>query len=386
MHCIGIPAEWNPFHSGHKTMISILKNKFPNAHLIAAMSGSFVQRGEPAFFDKWTRSKSAILNGIDIVIEFPTLCALQSADYFAENQVLLLSSMGCDSIAFGTESLSQKEIQNTVSYIHTDKFKNKFKNELKNGLSYASALSKALEEYSIYISKELTRPNNILAFRYADAIYKHNLQMKIITINRDMKNPISATLLRNKIQYNSLDELDKELISTEILQQIKNRNYLSIERYNDICLFKNRLFTTEDLKKSNLFTEGLEYRWYKNTLNETYTDMLQNIKNKRYLYTRLKRIGASILFTKAGKSSAFSYHPKPLYVRILAAKKDKTFLLNHSKIPVVTGVAKALKLLPDNAVSMLNIDIMATDIQSLCMHNIKARTGKKDFFTAPFIN
>lgn len=385
MNCIGIPSEWNPFHAGHKSMIYSLKNKFPNAHLISAMSGSFVQRGEPAFFDKWNRSKWAVLNGIDIVIEFPTLCAMQSADYFAENQVLLLANMGCNSMAFGTESLCEKEICSLVSYIHTDTFKNNFQRELKNGLSYATAFSKSVKEYSEYLSKEITKANNILAFRYADAIYRYNLPIKIITINRDMTNPISATALRKKISSNSLTRADKNLISDEVFQCINEKNFISIERYNDMCLMKSRLFSVNELKASNLFTEGLEYRWYKNTLHQTYEEMLSNIKNKRYLYSRLKRIGASILFTKEGTHSPFSFHQKPLYARLLAANKEKTFLLNNAKLPIITKVSKALKELPQNAASMLEVDILATDLQSLCIKGIKFRKGKKDFFTSPFI-
>ena len=95
--------------------------------------------------------------------------------------------MGCDAIAFGTESLSEEEIYNAVSYIHTNSFKNKFHNELKNGLSYASALTEAFKNHSSYLSKELTKPNNILAFRYADAIYTHKLPLKIITVNGNKK-------------------------------------------------------------------------------------------------------------------------------------------------------------------------------------------------------
>lgn len=385
MNYIGIPAEWNPFHAGHKSMISTLKKKYPEASFIAAMCGSFVQRGEPAFFDKWTRAKWAITNGIDVVIEFPALCALQSADYFSENQVLLLSAMGCDAIAFGTESLSEEEIYNAVSYIHTNSFKNKFHNELKNGLSYASALTEAFKNHSSYLSKELTKPNNILAFRYADAIYTHKLPLKIITVKRNTENPISATEIRKKISNNTLSNFDKKLISDEVLQCIENGNYLSIERYYDMCLLQSRLFTIDELKTSCLFTEGLENRWHKNTLYTTYTEMLDQIKNKRYLYTRLKRIGASLLFTKRGCRSTFSFHPKPLYARILAANKNKTYLLKKAKIPVITRIPTALKEIDEYASSMLKFDLIATDLQALCMKNIKFRTGKKDYFKSPFI-
>ena len=113
---IGITAEWNPFHSGHAHMLRSLKNLFPDAPIISAMSGSFVQRGEPAIFDKWTRAKWALMFGVDAVIELPVLCVLQSADKFAASSVSLLHNMGCTHIAFGAESLNSDTLYNAAQW------------------------------------------------------------------------------------------------------------------------------------------------------------------------------------------------------------------------------------------------------------------------------
>uniref|UniRef100_UPI004025F65C nucleotidyltransferase family protein n=1 Tax=Dialister sp. TaxID=1955814 RepID=UPI004025F65C len=90
---IGITAEWNPFHAGHSVMIDIIKKAYPEASLIAIMSGAFVQRGEPALFDKWTRARWAVRSGVDAVFEFPALYALQSADRFSCHAASMLHAM-----------------------------------------------------------------------------------------------------------------------------------------------------------------------------------------------------------------------------------------------------------------------------------------------------
>lgn len=107
---IGITAEWNPFHTGHSAMIDLIKKAYPKASLMAIMSGAFVQRGEPALFDKWTRARWAIRSGVDAVFEFPALYALQSADRFSCHAASMLHAMGANMIAFGAESLTKDEL------------------------------------------------------------------------------------------------------------------------------------------------------------------------------------------------------------------------------------------------------------------------------------
>ena len=104
---IGITAEWNPFHAGHSAMIDIIKKAYPQASLIAIMSGAFVQRGEPALFDKWTRAGWAVRAGVDAVFEFPALYALQSADRFSCHAASMLHAMGVNMIAFGARVVGE---------------------------------------------------------------------------------------------------------------------------------------------------------------------------------------------------------------------------------------------------------------------------------------
>ena len=98
MTITGIVAEFNPFHNGHEYLLSQAEGV-----KIVAMSGNFVQRGEPAVVDKWTRAEMALRNGADLVVELPFLVAVQSADYFAQGAVDILERLGVDNLAFGTE-------------------------------------------------------------------------------------------------------------------------------------------------------------------------------------------------------------------------------------------------------------------------------------------
>ena len=98
MTITGIIAEFNPFHNGHKYLLEQVEGL-----KIVTMSGNFVQRGEPAIMDKWTRAEMALRNGADLVVELPFLVAVQSADYFAQGAVDILEHLGVDKLAFGTE-------------------------------------------------------------------------------------------------------------------------------------------------------------------------------------------------------------------------------------------------------------------------------------------
>ena len=103
MKVLGIIVEYNPFHNGHIYHIEKAKEITQCDYTIAVMSSSFVQRGEPAIIDKWTRSELAIQYGVDLVIELPFVYSVQSADYFAKGAIFLLNAIGVTDICFGSE-------------------------------------------------------------------------------------------------------------------------------------------------------------------------------------------------------------------------------------------------------------------------------------------
>ena len=134
---IGITAEWNPFHAGQSAMIDIIKKAYPEASLIAIMSGAFVQRGEPALFDKWTRAGWAVRSGVDAVFEFPALYALQSADRFSYHAASMLHAMGVNMIAFGAESLTKDELISAAGWAISEDYEHLLHEKIADGLSKA---------------------------------------------------------------------------------------------------------------------------------------------------------------------------------------------------------------------------------------------------------
>ena len=129
MSVIGIVCEFNPFHNGHKHLIDSVKKQ--GDLVVCVMSGNFVQRGEPAIFQKEIRVKAALMNGADIVLEIPFVYATASAETFAYNAVKILDSFGCDKIAFGTENANIDNLNKIVDVLTNEKFDDELKKHLE---------------------------------------------------------------------------------------------------------------------------------------------------------------------------------------------------------------------------------------------------------------
>lgn len=200
MKIAAVICEYNPFHNGHKYQLDIIKNELGFDFVIAIMSGNFVQRGEPAVFDKFVRTKAALLSGADLVLELPSIFAVSSAGEFARAGVSLAEKCGIvDALCFGTEGCIGFYDLNIALKIygmaHADAgFKERLRSSLKEGKSYPAALSEALREYCVFISNNfsdtngsnfvhdgngthvccrnnsLYLPNNILALEYMKAL------------------------------------------------------------------------------------------------------------------------------------------------------------------------------------------------------------------------
>ncbi|MBS5032866.1 MAG: nucleotidyltransferase family protein, partial [Firmicutes bacterium] len=164
MKTLGIITEYNPFHQGHAYMLERAKRKADADRVVVIMSGSFVQRGEPAIFDKWTRTAAALKNGADLVLELPVLFAAANAEAFARGAVRLLTESGIvDTLAFGSESGNLQELQEAAKILanETEEFQRLLKEMIGEGLSYPAARAKVLETLSLINSDILSKPNYI---------------------------------------------------------------------------------------------------------------------------------------------------------------------------------------------------------------------------------
>ena len=187
MNTVGIIAEFNPFHKGHQYIIEKAKAHTGCPRALIVMSGSFVQRGEPAFFDKWTRTKCALLNGADMVLELPVLFAVANAEIFATGSIKLLEDTGMvQALCFGSESGDLPAMQEAAKLMmnETEEFQRLLKQHLDEGMSYPAARSKALETISQISSEFLSRPNHILGLEYLKALERSGSTIQPCTIRR----------------------------------------------------------------------------------------------------------------------------------------------------------------------------------------------------------
>ncbi|MCF0158341.1 MAG: nucleotidyltransferase family protein [Veillonella sp.] len=141
MNTIGIISEYNPFHKGHAYQLEQLNTMHPDSIRIAIMSGSFVQRGEPAYFSKFDRSRWAILSGVDVVIELPIIYSLGSAEIFSTGAIRLMKALHINAISFGTEVDDSPLLKQAAA--------------LMNSLECQILIRKELQKYNILEQKNL---------------------------------------------------------------------------------------------------------------------------------------------------------------------------------------------------------------------------------------
>ncbi len=356
MKTAGIVAEYNPFHNGHKYHIEQTKKLTGAKGIIVVMSGSFVQRGEYALCDKWSRAKMALLNGADLVVELPCVYSCQSAEYFAKGAVSILENLKCNFLSFGTEAEDIEEIRRTAEFLINpdENFNRTLEVGIKSGVSYPKALSNAM------ITDTLNTPNNVLGVEYI----KHIKNMEPVAIKRqgsihDGKG--SASDIRKKLL--STDCIDN-LIPVETAEILKTAQYADPRLYEALILYKLRTITAEQLKNVPYVKEGLENRILQCAHKCTsLDDLLDSVKTKRYTMARIRRILLNALLDITKEDIVKS----PEYIKVLGmSSRGKDILSRLRKstdIPIITKVAKA----PPSP--MLEKDINATNIYSVLAGN-----------------
>jgi len=349
MSTTGIIVEFNPFHNGHAAHILETKQRTGCKHVIAVMSGNFVQRGEPAIYDKWQRTKMALNQGVDIVIEIPMPYVISGADYFARASVKLLEATGIvDTLSFGSESGNLDEIKAAAEVLAKESplYKEVLRKKLDAGLSFAAAKGAALTECLDEVSDGLlTKPNNGLAIEYCKALKLLGSTMQVMTTHRTPGGP-SATKIR------------KELAAQGTVVTLDDFSHI----------FKYLLYTNE--KAVANLGEGLGNR-LRRLCGEfsKISDLLQAAKTKRYTYTRLQRaVLGMVLGVSSQDMDKYDSHGGVQYIRVLGFRKDAAGLVGEitrrATLPVITTGADIDKILQGGnlAAKMLANELIAGDI------------------------
>mgnify|MGYP000332874929 FL=1 len=402
MKTIGIICEYNPFHNGHAHQLHTLTQLHPDALRICIMSGSFVQRGEPAIFSKFDRARWAILGGADIVIELPTFYSTGSAQLFGTSAIRMMKALAIDALSFGSETADLDALIDIAKRMDCESTQEQLRTYINEGMSYGAAFRKALH------TEILNTPNALLGLEYIRAGLAYNPKLEYIPILRTsnhheetITNELpSGTALRRLItstdnltsQYiTSTGNLSSQLQSTvppsiasDMTRVIENGNYVNYNRYHDMVHSLSRRTTPEELKNYVDFSEGIERLWSKAAQQSSWTAATEEIKSKRYTYARLQRMGAYLTLGVTKDVLQNAMEEGPQYARLLAFNnRGRQWLRNKYEIPLIQKWAKAPNELSTLGQTMHHIDTLATDIQALCFHNEANRIGHKDYTYTP---
>lgn len=373
---IAVVSEFNPFHNGHKYLLETAKNKTGEG-IIAVMSGSFTQRGEVAVTDKFSRARTALENGADLVIELPTVYAVSNAQRFAKCGVEISKAFDCvNFLAFGCENDNIELLQNACNALDNENVKTIISEEMKNGNYYPRAVELAIRSVlGDETADVLTSPNNILAVEYLRNL--SNSKVKPLPVMRKgvqhdsnitSGNIASAsqirTLLRNEQQAKSfLPQVPEKITYTENLELI--------------TLYKLRSMTLQDFAKLPDVNEGLENRIFEAVSNyNSVNEIIEAVKTKRYTHARIRRILTCALLgiTEDMQNSDVKY------ARVLGFTQSGAKMLKSCNMEVVTSVSKALK--NENISEMISKDVYATDVSSLAYSTV---LSKGIDFTTPIL-
>ncbi len=333
MPVAGIIAEYNPFHNGHLYQIQAVKKKFPDAPLVVAMSGNFLQRGEPASFDKWTRAKQALANGADLVVEMPVLACVQPADRFAFNGVSILASLGVTDLFFGAEHAEYDfaDYARLVRSTHGD-----FKTYSE---SYAATFQKAV---AAKIGHNVDQPNDLLGLAYAKANLKLGAPLRLNPIQRKNANYhevelkagtiASATAIRQHYLAGNLAKLSA-YVPEATLATLKTQRLLTWDDF--FPYLKYKLLSTTPARLGEIYgmAEGIEYR-LKEQLERLpstadFDQWLKAVKTKRFTYTRLSRLACALLL-ELTPAEVKEYDKAP-YMRLLGFNSKGQQVLSQAK-------------------------------------------------------
>ena len=400
VNVLGIVAEYNPYHNGHLYHLKKSKEIVGSSTAVAVMSGNFTQRGEPAILDKWKRAEIAIKNGVDLVIELPFLYACNSAEYFAEGAVKLLTALGVvDVISFGAEDSDIRKLNQIAEILACEsaEFRGCLKRHSDSGLSFPSARQKAIEDITdVETALLLRHPNNTLAIEYLKQIKRYNSNLRPIVIQRkcagyEELEPVSkiagASALRRLLYNGKFEEALEYMPGGNSIQEGVKPGFAWLDHFYTIAAFTIRTKSISELNEVQSASEGLEYKMKKATGKATnMKSLISAIKSKRYTQTRIQRCIIHTIFGITRNTYRLLNSVDITYARVLGMNQNGRKLLkkikNKSNITLITNLMRQ-KSDSCAELGLLDLDILASDIYNL----VEGRDcyTESDFRKRPFV-
>ena len=362
MKTIGIIAEYNPFHAGHAWHIAQTKQMFQEeTAVIAAMSGNWVQRGECAITDKWTRTQMALNGGSDLVLELPTVWATTSAESFAQGAIATLSATGVvDVLSFGSECGEVAPLQELAHCINSSAFSHALRQELEPKKSFAQSRRMAVARIlGLEKATLLDHPNNNLGVEYLRFLPPN---IEAVTISRRGANHdskieqdgfLSASLLRQRLRGGQLKNIstfqpsDMQWVERALISRLRTMTLEEAESFPD----------SGDGLAARLLSAARQTA----DLEELYT----LTKTRTYTHSRVRRLALYALLglRAADRPSA------PLYLRVLGFNKLGQALLREmnqkATLPFFVKPAH-IRRLSKEAQTAFALEERFTDLFSLC--------------------
>lgn len=381
MNAVGVIVEYNPLHNGHVYHLKKSKELSKCDIVIGVMSPNFVQRGEPAIVSKKERVEAAIKAGVNIVVELPTLYAVENANIFAKYALQILNSLKVNSICFGSETGDTKEFieKYSKSSLYTPHLDFLVSDLMDEGYSYPKAMAMALKQMD---EIRLETPNDILGMAYYNEINRNNYPITIYTIKREnnynddslnYKN-VSAKAIREALKSN-------KDISEYTPMKLDNELFF-LDDYFDLLKYKLLTMSSEELNEIHLMEEGIE-NLFKKKIVEAH-DMNEFISlcvSKRYTFARIKRTIIHLLINTK-KEFANEFLSKDIsYIRLLGIDKKGSEYLKEKKKEIEIPILSKFR---GNSFSLLQYEKQATyAYSSVKDEKIRSKLYEEEHFLFP---
>lgn len=401
MKVIGIVAEYNPFHSGHAYQIEETRRiEGDDCAVIAVMSGNWVQQADCAIADKWTRSRLALMGGVDLVLELPTVWAMSSAESFARGATDILEASGVvDVLSFGSECGDVDALQRVAACLDSPSCQAGLRRLVDMGMPFAAARQEAVREILGCKAELLSNPNNNLGVEYILALNALESNIRPMTVTRrgaahnsleaaggERPRFLSATQIRADLREGEWDSAQPYLVpgGRELLEG-NTVGLPDLRRVERAMLARVRTMTAEDWAKlpdsgeAEGLTKRLERAGRQCTSMEEFFDLA---KTKRYTHARLRRL---VLWAWLGLT--LEDRPEyPPYLRVLGFNDRGREILREMKdravLPVLTKPAHARDL-DETGCRLFELEARCTDLYDLCFRKI--RSAGREWTTGPVI-
>lgn len=381
MKSCGIVVEYNPLHNGHLHHLQKTKELSNCDVVIGVMSPNFVQRGEPSIISKKERVEEALKAGVNIVVELPTLYAVENANIFAKYALQILNELKVSSICFGSESgdtnsFLEKYSKSSLLTPHLDFLVSDLMDE---GYSYPKAMSMALKQMD---EIRLETPNDILGLAYYNEIKKNNYPIEIHTIHR-VNNYNDDSLNYENVSAKAIRESLKNNIDiSQFTPMCFDKELFYLDEYFDLLKYKILTMSADELKGIHLMEEGIENLFKKKIVDaHNMNEFISSCVSKRYTFARIKRTIIHILLNTKKDFAREMLTQNIKYIRLLGIDKKGSEYLKEKRKEIDVPILSKFR---GNSFALLQYEKQATyTYASIKSEEIRSKLYEEEHFVFP---